>query len=84
MQRSPATARACVSARDLRIVPASSPSVGAQVDHAIYQGGHFRLEAHVTAAPKLHLHLTVPESSKLAPGDAIRLDVADGWVLPNA
>src|SRR4029434_1226544 len=83
LQRPGSPARACLRARDLHIVSPSSLGVGAQIDNAIYQGGHFRLEAHVTAAPELHLHLTVPEPSTLAPSDAIRLDVADGWVIPN-
>jgi iron(III) transport system ATP-binding protein len=84
LQKPTPTARACLRARDLRIVSPSSLGVGALIDHAIYQGGHFRLEAHVTAAPELRLHLTVPEPSTIAPGDPIRLDVADGWVIPNA
>jgi iron(III) transport system ATP-binding protein len=74
--------RACVRARDLAIVAPSAPGVDACVDQAIYQGGHFRLEAHPVAAPELHLHLTVPEPSTLRPGTRIRVDVADGWVIP--
>jgi iron(III) transport system ATP-binding protein len=84
LQEPVSTARACLRARDLRIVSPSSPGVGAHIDHAIYQGGHFRLEAHVSAAPELRVHLPVPEPSTLGPGDAIRLDVADGWIIPNA
>ena len=82
-QRPGARMRACVRARDLTIVAASSPGVDARIDHAIYQGGHFRLEAHPVAAPDLHLHLTVPEPSALRPGAEIRLDVADGWIIPR-
>ena len=83
LQKPTPTARACLRAHDLRIVSSSWLGVGAHIDHATYQGGHFRLEAHVAAAPELHLHLTVPEPSTLVPGDAIRLDVADGWVIPG-
>jgi iron(III) transport system ATP-binding protein len=79
----PGPTRACVRARDLTIVGPSSRGVDARIDHAIYQGGHFRLEAHPTAAPDLHLHLTVPEPSVLRPGSEIRLEVADGWVIPT-
>jgi iron(III) transport system ATP-binding protein len=76
------SARACVRARDLALVAPASPGVDARIDHAIYQGGHFRLEAHVEATVDAHLHLIVPEPSALAPGMAIRLDVADGWIIP--
>ena len=81
-QKSGRAATACVRARDLTIVGPLAPGVGARIDHAIYQGGCFRLEAHPTAAPALHLHFTVPEPSALAPGMEIRFDVADGWVIP--
>jgi iron(III) transport system ATP-binding protein len=74
--------RACIRARDLSIVPASAPGFCARVDHAIYQGGHFRLEARVEAAADASIHLIVSEPSAFAPGMAIRLDVADGWVIP--
>ncbi len=79
----PGAARACVRARDLTIVAPASAGVSACIDHAIYQGGHFRLEAHPLAAPDLHLHLTVAEPSTLRPGENIRLDVADGWIIPG-
>ena len=83
-QQNPATrARACVRERDLAIVAPPSNGVFARVDHAIYQGGHFRIEAHPIAAPHLRLHLTVPEPSTLRPGAEIRLGVADGWVIPE-
>jgi iron(III) transport system ATP-binding protein len=75
--------RACVRASDLTIVAPPSPGVDARVDNAIYQGGYFRVEAHPTAAPDLHMHLTVPEPSTLRPGAEIRLDVADGWIIPE-
>jgi hypothetical protein len=76
------TARACVRASALRIVAATAPGIDFRIDHTIYQGGHFRLEGRIEAAPEMRLHLTVPESSALEPGHAIRLDVADGWVIP--
>jgi iron(III) transport system ATP-binding protein len=77
-------ARACVRARDLTIVAPSSLGVVACIERAIYQGGHFRLEAHPVAAPEVRLHLTVPEPSALQPGAEIRLDVGDGWVIPRS
>ena len=83
-QRIARTAGACLRARDLRIVSPASAGVAARIDHAIYQGGHFRLEAHLEAAPAMHVHLDVPEPSALAPGQAIRLDIGDGWIIPAA
>ena len=82
-QRS-APAQACLRSRDLTIVERTAPGLQARVDQAIYQGGFFRLEAHVEAAPDRRLHLEVPESFKLAPGAAIRLGVTDGWIIPGS
>jgi iron(III) transport system ATP-binding protein len=82
-QRPVARMRACVRARDLTIVAASSPGIDAVIDRTIYQGGHFRIEVHPVAAPDLRLHLAAPEPSTLRPGHAVRLDVADGWIIPH-
>ncbi len=59
------------------------PGVRARVASAIYQGGHFRVEAHVDARPDVMLHLVVPEPCPVAPGDAVNLAVDDGWVIPG-
>ena len=66
------------------IVNPSAPGVRALVERAIYHGGYFRLEARVEAAPELVIHLIVPEPCGFAPGAAIKLDMADGWVIPHS
>jgi iron(III) transport system ATP-binding protein len=82
-QQPTSAALACVRALDLRIVPPAAPGMSARIDHAIYQGGYFRLEAHVEAAPEMRLHLAAAEPFELTPGAPIRLDVGDGWVIPR-
>ena len=77
-------ARACVRTPDLRIVPPGAAGVHVQVERSIYQGGHFRLETRVTAAPELRLHLSVPEPFAPPPDNALTVDIADGWVIPGA
>jgi len=81
-QKTTSTARACLRASDLRMVEPSAPGVRARVARAIYQGGYFRLEAHVEAHPEASLHLTAPEPFTVAADTAIQLQVADGWVIP--
>jgi iron(III) transport system ATP-binding protein len=83
-QKPAAAARACLRARDLTMVEPTASGVQARVDRAIYQGGYFRLEAHVEAAPDVLLHLAVPEPFELVPGAAIKVDVADGWIIPGS
>src|SRR5581483_6968812 len=82
--QAPGAAQACVRTPDLRIVPRGSAGVRVHVERAIYQGGHFRLETRVAAAPEVRLHLSVPEPFTPAPDHAIDIDVTDGWVIPGA
>jgi iron(III) transport system ATP-binding protein len=81
-QKAAAAARACLHASALRIVEPNAAGLRAHVDVAIYQGGHFRVEAHVDAHPEHILHLTAQEPCNLAPGAAINVAVDDGWVIP--
>ena len=84
IQKAGKGAHACLRSRDLKIVATGSAGVAARIDRTVYQGGFFRLEAHVEAAPDQLLHLAVPEPFSLAPGAGITLDVADGWIIPGS
>jgi iron(III) transport system ATP-binding protein len=79
-----AAAFACVRASALAIVAPGMPGLRARVTGMIYQGGHFRLDACVDAAPEVPLHLTVPEPCAVAQGALIDLAFDDGWVIPGA
>ena len=81
-QRPTRAARACLRAGNLAIVGADTAGIGARVVRAVYQGGHFRIEAQLDHADGVLVHLTATEPCRLAPGDAIRLAIDDGWVLP--
>lgn len=80
----PAAARACLRERDLAIVAPTAEGFAARIDRAIYQGGYFRLEAHLDAAPEELLHLAASEPFNVAPGMPIKLAVADGWIIPGS
>ena len=75
------TARVCVRPRDLAIVGPGEPALDATVTRAIYQGGHFRIEARTAIAPDEVLRCDVAEPSRIQAGDAIRLVIRDGWLL---
>jgi len=81
-QKAALAARACLRASALRIVEPNAAGLRAHVDAAIYQGGHFRVEAPVDACPDSILHLTAQEPCNLARGTAINVAVDDGWVIP--
>jgi len=76
-------ARACLRTADLRVLPAGASGVPVNVERAIYQGGHFRLETRAAAAPEVRLDLSVPEPFNPPPGNQLLVDVNDGWVIPR-
>jgi len=77
-----AAMRACVRAADLRLAN-GSPGVAVMLERAVYQGGHFRLETAVAAAPDVRLHLSAAEPFDATPGAPLHVDIADGWVIPG-
>ena len=78
----PGPARASLHGEHLALAEASAPGFAARLERAVYQGGHFRVEARVAQAPQPLLHLDVPEPFHVDVGTAIRLAIADGWVIP--
>ena len=77
-------ARVCLRAANLAIVGAGATGIGARVVRAVYQGGHFRIEAQLDHADGVLVHMAVAEPCQLAPGSAIRIGIGDGWVLPES
>jgi iron(III) transport system ATP-binding protein len=82
-QRPARKARACLRAGNLAIVGADASGIDARVVRAVYQGGHFRVEAQLDHADGVLVHMAVAEPCQLAPGSAIRIGIDDGWVLPE-
>ncbi|MCC6195023.1 MAG: ABC transporter ATP-binding protein [Burkholderiales bacterium] len=72
-------ARACLRAEALQVV--SGRGFAAQVQSLTYEGGRFRVEAMVEGTSET-LHFHAPEPCTLASGARIRLEAADGWVIP--
>lgn len=76
-------AQLCLRARDIALAPAEQGGFAAVVERLSYQGGHFRLEARAAAGDAL-LHLDAAEPAPAQPGEAIRIAIHDGWVIPDA
>jgi iron(III) transport system ATP-binding protein len=83
-QRPVPSALACLRSGNLRIVATGAPGIGARVVRTVYQGGHFRLEAHLDSADGTLVHLVAAEPCRLAGGSTIRIGVDDGWIIPQA
>ncbi|MBN9063519.1 MAG: spermidine/putrescine ABC transporter ATP-binding protein [Rhizobiales bacterium 65-9] len=77
-----ASAQICVRPRDIAIA-AGDDGFAATVSHLVYQGGRYRVEARPDADPSLALRLDVDEPTTLSAGQAIRLRLGDGWILPG-
>ena len=78
----PGPARASLHGEHLGLAHETAQGIAAQLERAVYQGGHFRVEARVAQAPQSLLHLDVPEPFRVDVGASIRLAIADGWVIP--
>jgi iron(III) transport system ATP-binding protein len=78
------SASACLRSADLRIVDGGRPGVTVALERAVYQGGHYRLETRVAAAPDVRLDLAAPEPFAMPADGLLRIDVVDGWVIPGA
>ena len=71
----------CLRPEDLE--PAPDGPIAATVVRAAYKGGFVLVEAEPQAAPGVRLLLRVTGDAQVAPGEALRLAVRDGWVVPE-
>jgi iron(III) transport system ATP-binding protein len=76
--------RACLRESAVHVVEHGTSGVHASITAAVYQGGHYRLDAAPDAAPDVPLHFVVAEPCALRPGDAVTLAIDDGWVIPGS
>ncbi|MGO4174560.1 ABC transporter ATP-binding protein [Bosea sp. TAF32] len=76
-------AKLCLRARDIGIAPAGDSGLSADVERLSYQGGYFRLEARPAANEGVILHLDAAEPAPAQAGEAIRIAINDGWVIPE-
>jgi iron(III) transport system ATP-binding protein len=72
----------CLRSADLSLV--ETGGLEGTVRRMIYQGGFFRVEVRLAAAPEVTLALDVPEPTALNPGSTVRIGIGDGWVVPEA
>ena len=82
-QRPRPDAKACLRSRDLLFVADGEPGIRAAVRRVTYQGGFFRIEAAPDADPGLLLTLEAPEPFARQPGEAVRIGVGSGWIIPE-
>jgi len=61
----------------------SSEGLPARIARLSYRGGAFRAEAVLDAEPTVRVALDLPEPAPVGEGDAVRLAIRDGWVLPQ-
>jgi len=74
------TAKCCVRAQALRLT--SDDGIAARVQSVTYEGGRSRIEAAVDGAAAQVLHFVANEPCRLQSGDAVRLAIDDGWIIP--
>ncbi len=70
----------CLRPEDLE--PDPRGPIAATVVRAAYKGGFVLVEAEPAEAPGVRLMLRVGGDAQVAPGEALRLAIRDGWVVP--
>ncbi|MCK6453512.1 MAG: ABC transporter ATP-binding protein [Alphaproteobacteria bacterium] len=84
--RAPAEARpgpAHILLRPEALSLTAGDGIAATVRRIVYQGAQNAVELAPAAAPEQTLHWLAPADASPKPGDALRLAVADGWVIPK-
>jgi iron(III) transport system ATP-binding protein len=76
--------RVCLRPRNLRLAAAGEAALEARVLHAVYRGGAYRIEADAAFAPGETLRLDVAEPTGIRVGDTVRIAITDGWLLPES
>ncbi|KQK29634.1 spermidine/putrescine ABC transporter ATP-binding protein [Bosea thiooxidans] len=77
-------AKLCLRARDIGLAAADQAGVSAAVERLSYQGGFFRMEARPSAGADIVLHLDAAEPAPAQTGEAIRIAINDGWIIPDS
>jgi iron(III) transport system ATP-binding protein len=72
----------CLRSEALRVAAPDEPGIPVTVRRAVYQGGRMDVETVVDGTEDCRLTLPLPVESPPAPGTALRLAIADGWVVP--
>ena len=80
---SPGLAEACFRPTDFAIARQGAPSFAAVIDRGAYQGGAYRIEAHVGSPTPHAIHLTIDDDGRMPmPGEQLDLVPQGGWLLP--
>ncbi len=78
----PGPAGICLKSNALAILEASKPGLAGTVRHLVYRGGYSRAEISLDAAPDETVSVDVPEGGAMEAGQAVRIGIGDGWVIP--
>jgi iron(III) transport system ATP-binding protein len=76
------TVQLCLRPEDLRFAGRGQPGFAATVQRLRYQGGAVDVEIAPEGVPEAQLLMTSPDGAGLAPGQVVRVAIADGWVVP--
>jgi iron(III) transport system ATP-binding protein len=81
-QASGVAAQLALHASDFAIARRSEEGIAATLRRLVYLGGRYRGEAVLDARPGETVTIDLPDPATVAEGEAIRLAIRDGWILP--
>jgi iron(III) transport system ATP-binding protein len=68
---------------DLQLAPRGEPGFAATVRRLRFQGGTVEVELVPEGQPEALLSMSAPSDTRLSPGSAVSVAIADGWVVPT-
>ncbi|MCM0019464.1 MAG: TOBE domain-containing protein, partial [Tagaea sp.] len=75
----PGAAKLVLRPQDIAL---SEDGFAARIGRVAYVGGSWDVDAFADADPGTALRLSLPDSRRAEPGQAITLALVDGWVVP--
>ena len=78
----PGGAKICLKSNALSIADKSGTGIAGTIGYLIYRGGYRRAEIAIDAAPEINVSVDVPEGTPVQTGQAVTIDIDDGWVIP--
>jgi len=79
----PGPAHICLKSNALSITTETKNALAGTIGYLIYRGGYRRAEIRLDGAAETIVSVDVPEGISVETGQAVRVGIKDGWVIPK-
>ncbi|VAW17520.1 ABC transporter, ATP-binding protein [hydrothermal vent metagenome] len=78
----PGPANICLKSNALSIDGKARAAIAGTITYLIYRGGYRRAEIALDGASELNVSVDIPEGVAVHTGQAVKISIDDGWVVP--